>query len=93
MTMGFKDDGDPPTGNIGVIEDSVEDDMDMEETTVPVVRKLVKKSGSRTSLSRLDQHIQVQVASSRTRTRTTTTTTSMTRTMGNHLQRMTKGLV
>jgi hypothetical protein len=47
MTMGFVDDGDPPTGNPGVVEDSVEDDMDMEETTVPVVRKSVEKSGSR----------------------------------------------
>jgi hypothetical protein len=52
MTMGFKDDGDPPTGNPGVVEDSVEDGMDMEETTVPVVRKSVEKSGSRTSSSR-----------------------------------------
>jgi hypothetical protein len=52
MAMGFKDDGDPPTGNPGVVEDSVEDGMDMEETTVPVVRKSVGKSGSRTSLSR-----------------------------------------
>jgi hypothetical protein len=53
MTMGFKADGDPPTGNPGVVEDSVEDEMDMEETTVPVVRKSVEKSGSRTGLSRL----------------------------------------
>jgi hypothetical protein len=53
MTMGFKADGDPPTGNPGVVEDSVEDGMDLEETTVPVVRKLVGKSGSRTSTSRL----------------------------------------
>jgi hypothetical protein len=52
MTMGFKDDGDPPTGNPGVLEDNVEDVMDMEETTVPVVRISVKKSGSRTSSSR-----------------------------------------
>jgi hypothetical protein len=52
MTMGFKDDGDPPTGNPGVGEDKVEDGMDMEETTVPVVRKSMEKSGSRTSLSR-----------------------------------------
>jgi hypothetical protein len=52
MTMGFEDDGDPPTGNPGVVEDIVEDGMDMEETTVPVVRKSVEKSGSRTSLSR-----------------------------------------
>jgi hypothetical protein len=53
MTMGFKDDGDPPTGNPGVVEDSVEDGMDMEETTIPAVRKSVEKSGSRTSLSRI----------------------------------------
>jgi hypothetical protein len=53
MTMRFKADGDPPTGNPGVVEDSVEDGMDMEETTVPVIRKLVEKSGSRSSLSRL----------------------------------------
>jgi hypothetical protein len=52
MTMRFKDDGDPPTGNQGVVDDSVEDRMDMEETTVPVERKSVEKSGSRTSLSR-----------------------------------------
>jgi hypothetical protein len=52
MTMGFKVDGDPPTGSRGVVEDSVEDGMDMEETTVPVVRKSVEKSGIRTSLSR-----------------------------------------
>jgi BRCT domain type II-containing protein len=99
MTMGFKADGDPPTGNPGVVEDSVEDDMhmeettvlqkevvrlatstrststtttsmngqstgvdarfgsveiamDLEETTVPVVRKSVEKSGSRKSSSR-----------------------------------------
>jgi hypothetical protein len=52
MTMGFEDDGDPPTGNPGVVEDSVEDGMDMEETTVSVVRKSVEKSGSRMSLSR-----------------------------------------
>jgi hypothetical protein len=52
MTMGFKDDGDPPTGNPGVVEDSVDDGMDMEETTVPAVRKSVEKSGSRTSLIR-----------------------------------------
>jgi hypothetical protein len=52
MTMGFKDDGDPPTGNPGVVEYNVEDGMDMEETTVPVVRKSVEKSGSRTSSSR-----------------------------------------
>jgi hypothetical protein len=38
--------------NPGVVEDSVEDGMDMEETTVPIVRKSVEKSGSRTSLSR-----------------------------------------
>jgi hypothetical protein len=42
MTMGFEDDGDHPTGNPGVVEDSVEDGMDMEETTVPVVRKSVE---------------------------------------------------
>jgi hypothetical protein len=53
MTMGFVDNGDPPTGNPGVVEDSVEDGMDMEETTVPVFRKSVEKSGSRSSLSRL----------------------------------------
>jgi hypothetical protein len=41
--MGFKADGDPHTGNPGVIEDSVEDGMYMEETTVPVVRKSVEK--------------------------------------------------
>jgi hypothetical protein len=53
MTMGFKADGDPPTASPGVVEDSVEDGMDLEETTVPVVRKSVEKSGSRTSTSRL----------------------------------------
>jgi hypothetical protein len=53
MTMGFEDDGDPPTGNPGVVEDSVEDGMDMEKPTVPMARKLVEKSGSRSSLSRL----------------------------------------
>jgi hypothetical protein len=53
MTMGFEDDGDPPTGSPGVVEDSVEDRMDLEETTVPVVRKSVEKSGSRSSTSRL----------------------------------------
>jgi hypothetical protein len=53
MTMGFEDDGDPPTGNPGVVEDSVEDGMDLEETTVPVERKSKEKPGSRTSTSRL----------------------------------------
>jgi hypothetical protein len=53
MTMGFKADGDPPTGNPEAVEDSEEDGMDLEETTVPVVRKSVEKSGSRTSTSRL----------------------------------------
>jgi hypothetical protein len=53
MTMGFEDGGDPPTGSPGVVEDSVEDGMDLEETTVPVVRKSVEKPGSRTSISRL----------------------------------------
>jgi hypothetical protein len=52
MTMGFVDDGDLPTGNPGVVEDSVENVTDMEETTVPVVRTSVEKSGSRTGLSR-----------------------------------------
>jgi hypothetical protein len=33
MPMGFKDDGDPPTGNPGVVEDSVEYGMDMKEIT------------------------------------------------------------
>jgi hypothetical protein len=45
--------GIPPTGNPGIVEDSVEDGMDLEETTVSVVRKSVEKSGSRTSTSRL----------------------------------------
>jgi hypothetical protein len=53
MTMGFEDDGDPPTGNPGVVEDSVEDGMDLEETTVPVGRKSVEKSSNRTSTSKL----------------------------------------
>jgi hypothetical protein len=84
MTMGFKDNGDPPTGNPGVVEDSVEDDMDTEETTVPVVRKLVEKSGSRTSLSRFAHTSTSTSTSTRTRTRTRTRTT--TRTMGNQLE-------
>jgi hypothetical protein len=54
MTMGiFNDDGDPPTGNPEVVDDSVEVAMDLEETTVSVVRKSVEKSGSRTSTSRI----------------------------------------
>jgi tRNA splicing ligase len=45
MTMGFEDNGDPPTGNPGVVDDSVEDGMDLEETTVSVVRNSLEKSG------------------------------------------------
>jgi hypothetical protein len=71
MTMGLKDDGDPPTGNPGVVEDSVEDYMDPEETTEPVVRKLVEKSGSNSP-----QKDVVELSTS-TRNTSTMTTTSM----------------
>jgi hypothetical protein len=79
--MGFKDDGDPPTGNPGVVEDSVEDGMDTEETTVPVVRKSVEKSGRRTSLSRFahtstSRKYKSQVASRKSQVASTSTSTS-----------------
>jgi hypothetical protein len=54
MTMGFEDDGDPPTGNPGAVDASVEVAMDLEETTASVVRNSVEESGSRTSTSRLE---------------------------------------
>jgi hypothetical protein len=71
--------------------------MDMEETTVPVVRKPVEKSGSTTSLSRFthtsskqykdkddvkdDSHIQVASTRTRTTSRARTRTRSATKSM------------
>jgi hypothetical protein len=68
MTMGFEGDGDPPIRGTGLADDSEEVAMDLEETTVSVVGKLVEKSGS-TSLQK--------EASRSARTSTTTTTTGM----------------
>jgi hypothetical protein len=65
MTMGFEDDGDPPTGQATGSVDDARVGMDLEETTEEVVGKSVEKSGRRTSTSRLAH------------TSTTTTTPTM----------------
>jgi PAB1-binding protein PBP1 len=71
--MGFEVDGDPPTGNPGVVDDSVEVAMDLEETTASVVRKSMEKSGSRTSTSKL-----AHTSTSTSRSTTTSTKARLT---------------
>jgi hypothetical protein len=82
MTMGFDDDGEPTTAQTEAAVETVEDRMELEETTEVVVGNMEKNAGS-TSLqneaarsARTSTTTTVTATGTKTSTTTTTTTTT-----------------